>query len=222
MSNLVKAEFHTHTIYSFDSLVRIEDLLATCAQKGIDRIAITDHNEIEGAFLAKELDPERVIVGEEILTTHGEILGYFMSELVPQGLSPMQVIEALKKQNAFISVAHPFDTQRSKNWGEGALEEILPYVDALEVFNARCMSVKFNAEALNCAEDHNLLQLVGSDAHGLAELGQSTLRLPAFKDADGLREALRTSAFEGKLSGSWVHLISTYSKFVKQINKNIP
>ncbi len=222
MTQLVRAEFHLHTNYSFDSLIKIEDLLSACERKGIERVAITDHNEIAGALRGKELDPNRVIVGEEILTTDGEILGYFMSELVPQGLSPMQTIEALKKQGAFISVAHPFDSMRGHTWRAGVLEEILPHIDALEVFNARCGSVECNAKALKCAEEHNLLKMVGSDAHSLSELGMATLKLPAFNDAEGLRLALKESEFEGKLSGKWVHLISTYSKLVNQIKPPNP
>ncbi|MCJ7694034.1 MAG: PHP domain-containing protein [Anaerolineaceae bacterium] len=208
-----------HSRYSNDSLIRIEDLLSACQTKGIDRIAITDHNQIEGALEAKSLEPEQVIVGEEIQTTDGEILGYFMSDLVPGGLTPMQTVEALKNQGAFISVAHPFDTQRGSRWRPGMLEEILPHIDALEVFNARCRSPKFNDLAFACAQEYGLLQMVGSDAHSIIELGQANLILPEFNDSDSFRVALKSSEFVGRLSGSWVHLISTFSNLIKQVNK---
>jgi len=217
MAERIRAEFHCHTEYSSDSLVKIKDLLEACKRKGIDRIAITDHNVIVGAFCARELDPERVIVGEEIKTTQGEFLGYFLEEWVPPGLSPMRTIEALKKQNAFISVAHPFDQQRGSAWKPGMLEEILLHVDALEVFNARCLLAVYNDQAYRVAEEKGLGKMVGSDAHSILELGRANLILPAFLDADGLRKALTESEFSGKLSGSWVHLISTYAKLQKKI-----
>jgi len=214
----IRAEFHIHTCHSHDSLVRIPDLLDTCAKKGINRIAITDHNVISGAFEAATLDPEHVIIGEEIETTAGEILGYYMTELVPGGMTPMKTIEALKKQGALISVAHPFDDHRLAFWRSDTFAEVLQQVDALEVFNARCINSIFNQKALDCAEEHGLLKTVGSDAHSLYELGQANLLLAEFDDADTLRIALRSGEFIGKLSGSWVHLISRYSNAVKALN----
>jgi predicted metal-dependent phosphoesterase TrpH len=214
----LRAEFHLHSCHSHDSMVKIPDLLDTCAKKGINRIAITDHNVISGAFVAKELDPEHVIIGEEIETTAGEILGYYMTALVPGGMSPMKTIEALKKQGALISVAHPFDDHRLAFWKSDTFAEVLGHVDALEVFNARCMNPLFNQKALECAEEKGLLQTVGSDAHSLYELGQANLMLAEFDDAASLRIALQTGEFIGKLSGSWVHLISRYSNAVKALN----
>jgi hypothetical protein len=214
----LRAEFHIHTCHSHDSLVKIPDLLDTCAKKGINRIAITDHNVISGAFEAFALDPEHVIIGEEIETTGGEILGYYMTELVPGGMSPMKTIEALKKQGALIRVAHQFDDHRLAFWRSETFPEVLRHVDALEVFNARCINPLFNQKALECADENGLLQTVGSDAHSLFELGQANLMLPKFDDAESLRIALKSGEFIGKLSGSWVHLISRYSNAVNALN----
>ena len=221
MTHPIRAEFHIHTCHSHDSLVRIPDLLETCAKKGINRIAITDHNVISGAFEAATLDPEHVIIGEEIETTAGEILGYYMTELVPGGMSPMKTIEALKKQGALISVAHPFDDHRLAFWRSDTFAEVLQHVDALEVFNARCVNPIFNQKALECAEEQGLLQTVGSDAHSLYELGQANLLLPEYDNAESLRIALRSGEFIGKLSGGWVHLISRYSNAVKALNHTL-
>ncbi len=219
MDALIRAEFHTHTCYSHDSLVKIDDFLDTCNKKGLDRVAITDHNEIKGAFIAKELDPERVIVGEEIQTTQGEMLGYFIKNHIPAGLTPMQTIEALKAQDAFISIAHPFDPHRGTTWSESSLAEISPYIDAIEIFNARCLSNRANLQAEAYARKHHLAGMVGSDAHSLYELGRASLLLPAFDDADSLRKALVSARRDDRLSGTWVHLISLYAKIVKRISK---
>ena len=97
---VVRVELHLHTRASKDSLVQIEDLLKRCDQIGIDRVAITDHNVIENALKAKAMAPDRVIVGEEIETTRGELLGYFMTEHVPPGLEPLAAIARLRAQGA--------------------------------------------------------------------------------------------------------------------------
>jgi len=107
-----KVEFHCHTIHSKDCLVSIEDLHAAASKKGLDRVMVTDHNSIEGALKAVELDPQRFIVGEEIMTQQGELLGMFMRELIPPGMPAMLSIELLRSQGAFVSVSHPFDTLR--------------------------------------------------------------------------------------------------------------
>lgn len=217
MAQTIRAEFHCHTEYSTDSLVKIKDLLNACEHKGIDRVAITDHDAIRGALEAKAQDPQRVIVAEEIQTSEGEILGYFLEQFIPSGMTPMQTIEALKAQNAFISVAHPFDSYRGSTWRSDALEEIIPHIDALEVFNARCLVKAFNDHAYRVAEEYGLAKMVGSDAHAIVELGRASLIMPAFSDAESLRAALPCSQFSGELSGSWVHLLSAYAKLVKRV-----
>ena len=136
---MLKVEFHCHTVASKDSLTRPRDLVDTCRRKGIDRVVITDHNTIGGAQAAQSLDPQLVIVGEEIMTTRGEILAAFVREEIPKGLSPTETIQRLKDQGAFISVSHPFDEWREGGWQEADLMEILPHVDAIEVYNSRCM-----------------------------------------------------------------------------------
>ncbi len=112
----INLEFHCHTCASQDSLTTPEELVAACRRKGIDRVVVTDHNTIAGARSAQALDPELVIVGEEIMTTRGEILAAFVREEVPRGLSPQEAIQRLKDQGAFISVSHPFDSFRSGGW----------------------------------------------------------------------------------------------------------
>lgn len=217
MLSVIKAEFHCHTEYSHDSLVKVPRLLEACKSKEIDRIAITDHNTIKGALLAKKMDPERVIIGEEILTTEGEILGYFLMEQIKPGMSPMVTIQALKEQNAFISLAHPFDRARGQGWKTATLHEMLPHIDAIEVFNARCVHNLYNQEALNFANEHGLLKLTGSDAHSLLELGKGVVHLANFYDKTSLINALNNCELEQKKSGNWIHILSTYAKIHKKI-----
>ena len=187
--NWLRVEFHCHTAISRDSSNRLPRLLQVARQQGLDHLAITDHNTIANALRAKEMDPELVIVGEEIKTTCGELLAYFITRGVPKNIPPMAAIDLLKQQNAFISVAHPFDYRRS-GWTMDELLEILPFLDAIEVFNSRCFKPSANQAALEFAEKNKLAKMVGSDAHSQVELGLATLKLPQFNSADELRQVI--------------------------------
>ena len=213
----LRIEFHCHTIYSKDSLVSIEKLLETCKRKGIDRIVITDHNTTTGAIHAKKIDPQRVIVGEEILTQKGELLAAFMQEEIPAGLTPLETITRLRDQGAFISVSHPFDQMRKGHWQTSDLLEIPPLVDAIETFNARCMSADFNRQAQDFAREHEVASTVGSDAHAAFEIGRAAMILPEFEDADSLKKALPQAQFEMQLSSPLVHFTSRYAVWYKML-----
>ena len=215
----LSVEFHCHTIFSKDSLTRPRDLVDTCRRKGIDRVVVTDHNTIAGARAAQALDPQRVIVGEEIMTTCGEILAAFVSEEIPKGLTPQETIHRLRDQGAFISVSHPFDTLRKGGWREADLFEILPEVDAIEVYNSRCMFPRFNREARQFAEEHNIAGTVGSDAHVTFELGRSLMMLEPFKDPDEMRKVIRSGIPKVRWSLPWVHFTSRYASIYKKVTR---
>ena len=220
---MLRVEFHCHTIYSEDSLVRVENLLGTCRKKGIDRIVITDHNTTRGAFQAQKIDPQRVIVGEEILTQKGELLAAFMREEIPAGLPPLETIALLREQGAFISVSHPFDRLRSGHWQLEDLLEITPLVDAIEIFNARCMSPDFNHQAAEYARENHLAGTAGSDAHGAFEIGRAAMLLPDFHDANSFKEALPKAQYETRLSSPLVRFTSRYAVLYKLIfNPQVP
>ena len=214
--SMLTLEFHCHTTASKDSLTRPEDLIRTARKKGLDRLVITDHNSIGGAVAAQKLDPELVIVGEEIMTTRGEILAAFVKEEIPAGLTPQETIRILKAQGAFISVSHPYDTHRKGGWMEADLLEIIPHVDAIEVFNSRCMDPRFNHRAKAFAEKHNLPGTVGSDAHGAFEVGKSVMLLDPFEGPDGMRNVIRQAKVQTRLSPWWVHLVSRYASIKKK------
>lgn len=220
MSKTIRIELHCHTYHSGDGLIKPDKLLGICDRKGIDRIVITDHNTIAGALEAHALDRQRVIIGEEIMTTGGELLAAFVKEEVPPGLSPAESIRILREQNAFISVSHPFDPYRKGHWQVDELLEISPLVDSIEVFNARCVHRVYNEQALKFASKHALLGTVGSDAHAPFEIGQATMLLPDFRDARELKSALTQAHQDVRLSGAWVHLFSRYAKWTKRLAKN--
>jgi len=213
---MLRLEFHCHTIYSKDSLTRPADLLEACRRKKIDRVVITDHNTIAGALAAQRLDPERVIVGEEIMTTRGEILAAYVEEEIPAGLTPQETLRRLKEQGAFISVSHPFDVMRGGHWREEDLLAILPEVDAIETFNSRCWLPRFNRQAQSFARSHAVAGTVGSDAHTALEVGRATILVEQFQNAEDLRQVIGRGVPQVRWSPPWFHLISRYAVFRKK------
>ena len=218
MSTL-RVEFHSHTDASKDSLTSPESLLAACRAKGLDRIVVTDHNRIAGALRSQAIDPQRVIVGEEIMTRQGELLVAFIQEEVPAGLDCIETIARLREQGAFISVAHPFDILRSGHWELSDLEKVAPLVDAIETYNARCMWPGFNRRAQEFARLHDLPGTAGSDAHAPFEVGKASLILPSFHDAESLKAVIRQGQPRVSLSAPWVHLTSRYASWRKNLAK---
>jgi predicted metal-dependent phosphoesterase TrpH len=213
---MLRVEFHCHTYYSKDSLLHPQRLLDACRDKGIDRVVVTDHNNNLGGLHAQRLDPTRAIPGEEVLTTAGELLAFFVTKEVPRGLSPKEAIDRLRDQGAFISVSHPFDVMRSGHWDEPDLMEILPLVDAIEIFNSRCMRAEFNTQAAEFARQHDVAGTVGSDAHAAFELGRAHLALPDFEGGEGLRAVIRQGQPVTRLSSPFVHFTSRYATIMKQ------
>ena len=219
-SVMISVDFHCHTTYSGDSLIELPDLLRVCDRKGIQKLVITDHNTISGALKAMELAPDRFIIGEEILTQQGELLAIFLKEEIPAGLSPQATIDLLHAQGAFISVSHPFDALRHGHWRQADLVNILPGIDAIEMYNSRCLLPRYNLNAIYFAQQHHLLGTVGSDAHSLQEVGASTLTLPDFDDAASLKHSLAFAEPHTHMSAPWVHFSSRYANWRKRSIKS--
>ena len=215
-------ELHCHTYRSKDSLASPRALLAACRRRGIDRLAVTDHNTLAGALEAATLDPERFILGEEIMTTEGELLGYFLTEEVPPGLSPEETIERLRRQGAVISVSHPYDYARHGAWREEVLRPLLPKLDALEAFNARTYGRRPNERAAALARAAGLPGLAGSDAHAPFEIGRGLTQLQPFTDAESFRRSLGTARLVPRRSPAWVHLVSRYAVLRKRMGWRPP
>jgi predicted metal-dependent phosphoesterase TrpH len=212
-----RVELHSHTLWSKDCVVAFETILKLCDQRRIDKIAITDHNTADGALALQQLAPDRIIVGEEIMTTQGELLGYFMRETVPPGLSPQETIRRLRAQGAAISVSHPFDRFRKGAWETDHLRRIMHDVDAIEIFNARCLLPDDNARSKAFAEEHNLRGTAGSDAHARAEYARAVNLLPPFHDAMSFIQALEQAEYIRRYSSPVVHVHSKTAKWSKKL-----
>lgn len=213
-----KVDLHSHTIYSKDCLTPTAALLARARAVGLDKIAITEHNRLDGALAAKRLDPNLVIVGEEIMTTHGEIIGYFLTEEVPRGLSPQETIRRLRDQGAAITIPHPLDSLRRSAMRLPNVLAVIDEVDGLEVLNARCVRPQDNAAAAQLARQHGKLITAGSDAHTLYEVGRCYTALPPFTDdAASFLTALKAAQPGGMISPFWTHFASTYARWRKRL-----
>ena len=196
MPGLVKAEFHCHTRFSKDSITQVEDLIAECRRKKIDRLVITDHNTISGAELASQLAPDLIIVGEELMTEKGELLAFFVKEALPRGLKPTRAIELLRQQSAFISVSHPFDSMRNGAWALADLEEIVPLVDAIETFNSRCSMQNANHAAVAIHDAEQLAQL--------KQARQLQVQMPTLYGKSGGQPCgSKISRMQKNLTGRW-------------------
>ena len=213
---MITLEMHLHSIGSKDSLMQPRRILEVARRKGIDKLFVTDHNHTGVAKQMQQNYPDSVMVGEEVFTTRGELLAYFIKKRIPGGLEPPEAIRLLKNQGAFISVSHPYDRQRS-GWEEKDLLDILPDVDALEVFNSRCLSNKMNDSAAALAKEKHLLRTAGSDAHIYFEIGASVVHLQDFNDAEGLRKSLESAVLETRLSPPWVRFGSRWAAMLKRL-----
>ena len=151
------------------------------------------------------------------MTSRGVILAAFVSEETPPFLSPQETIKRLQGQGSFISVSHPFDEVRQGGWKEADLLEIISEVDAIEIYNSRCIQPSFNQNALEFARKHSLAGTVGSDAHAVFELGRSVLLLEPFEGPEGLRRSIRTAVPQTRWSPPWFHLASRYAVLRKKI-----
>jgi predicted metal-dependent phosphoesterase TrpH len=193
---LIDLDLHMHTDHSYDCATPVEVLLASAREQGLGAIAVTDHNEISGALeahaQAAELGPHppvKVIVGEEVKTAgEGEVIGLFLEEKIPRGLSLRETVAEIRRQGGVVYVPHPFDRMHSVPDYEHLLE-ILDEVDAIEVFNPRVAIGAFNEEAARFAAKYRVPAGAGSDSHVAQGLGSVRIQM---RDFDGPVEFMQS------------------------------
>ncbi len=207
-------DLHMHTSASHDCRSDPAEVVRRARNIGLDRIAITDHNEIDGALAAHELDPELVIVGEEVRTSEGlDLIGLWLERRIPPGGSFREVADAIHAQGGIVYVPHPFDAHRGTT--EAFLDDLVDCIDAVEAFNARIHDKRRNARAAEWASRHGLPAGAGSDAHTTGEIGRARVLMTPFTDAASFLRTLHGGQVEGKASNPIVHLASTWAKLVK-------
>lgn len=175
----MRVEIHIHTKYSKDSLQSFWILYLKCRLKRIDVVAITEHNNIDGGIAFKEFCKKhgnkiQVIIGEEIFTDSGEIIGLFLKENIKSELSVEETINEIKKQDGVVYVPHPYDLKRNKTvLKEKYIAEFKDSIDCIEVHNGRNISTKYDVKQKEIAEKYGIKPVIGSDAHTTMEIGRN-------------------------------------------------
>ncbi len=204
----MRIDLHVHTEYSHDSLLKIDQLKSAVIKGKVDAIAVTDHNEIEGALRIKKTAPFQVIVGEEIRTTAGEIIGLFLKQKIEAGLSPMETIMRIKDQGGLVMIPHPFDHFRSTALERETLLSLVEHIDLVEVLNGRNVFQKSNALADAFAEQNQLLKAAGSDAHMKGEVGNVFVEMEPFMGKDDFLRNIKTADVSGRKNSLAYHLLT--------------
>jgi hypothetical protein len=232
-------DLHCHTSWSPDSLNRPEDVVRVAAERGLTHIAITDHGRIEGALAARDAAPDglTVIVGQEIRTHEGDLIGLFIERPIAAGLSAKDAAEAVRAQGGLVGLPHPFDrfrgsllARRAPRGGADAaridadpldsdpLDAFAPLVDYVETFNARVPMSGANDRAAEWAARHGLPGVAVSDAHTLLEVGVAYLILDGpLADAGSLRAALPAGTIVASRASLAVRLFTPFAKLIQRL-----
>lgn len=205
----MKYDLHTHSKYSSDGILDPQKMVKIAIKRGFNGIAITDHDTIKGGLEAKkyETDDFKVIVGCEVTTTRGEIIGLFLSEEIKSNHFH-DVIDEIKAQNGVLVVPHPFDEMRTSTFN--LKKEDIKYINNVEIFNSRCVHQKYNQNASLFAKKNNLGVTGGSDAHFTNEIGNAGI----ITEYDDVRTAILKNDLEvfGKRSTPLNHMLTKMVK----------
>lgn len=179
----MRIETHVHTRYSHDSLLSLKLLYLMCRLRQIGCIAITDHNTIKGAVEFKKYCELRkrgpyVIIGEEIMTSRGEVIGLYLKEEIPPGLTPEVTIRKIKKQGGIVYIPHPYDEKRQRTvMPFPDLEKNTLLIDCIECYNGRNISAEYGQKQMEVALRLAGIKVIGSDAHTFLELGRNYMSI---------------------------------------------
>jgi len=213
----MKIDLHLHTAGSHDCLSDPERVLTAAALRGIDRIAVTDHDRMEVALELHARYPQRVIPGEEVRTAEGiDVIGLYLREVIPKGTPAEEVCARIRAQGGIVYLPHPYAA--GKGGGGRYAEELAPHVDVVEVFNGRMHPASRNDPAADLALRHGKLRGAGSDAHTLGEVGRCYVELAEHESGPAaLLKALAEGDVHGREASRLVHVASTWAKVRKRL-----
>lgn len=184
----MRVDLHLHSRYSHDSSTSLDALIARCRECGLERIALTDHNTAEGALELARIAPELAIVGEEVKTREGELIGLFITSTIPPWLRPEEAMDLVHEMGGLTYLPHPLDRNRS-HYRPERIVELAPRVDIIETYNPWC-DANANRAAAQLAADLGKVTATGSDSHGIEELGRSWMEMDEFDGAVDFLEKL--------------------------------
>jgi predicted metal-dependent phosphoesterase TrpH len=217
---LAFADFHIHTRFSRDSILSEDKFIRIAMERGLTHVAVTNHNNVEGAVAVRDrvadlgLDEQlTVILGEEVSTSDGEVVGLFLERTIPRGLSADATADAIHDQGGLVSIPHPFDPFRASHIRREPLMGLLEAgkVDMIEVFNSRVTFQRHNLEAAELAARYEVPGIACSDSHSSFEIAMSFNALPAFGDAEALRACLPQNEWHGSRSTVLIHLTTRWA-----------
>jgi predicted metal-dependent phosphoesterase TrpH len=217
---LAFADFHIHTRFSRDSILGEERFIRVALERGLTHVAVTNHNNVEGAIAVRdkvrELGLEReltVILGEEVSTADGEVVGLFLQRTIPRGLTADETADAIHAQGGLVSIPHPYDPFRASHIREEPLLALLEAgkVDMIEIFNSRVTFQRHNQDAAELAARYGVPGIAASDSHSAFEIAMSFNALPAFSTADELLAALPSNEWQGSRSTVLIHLTTRWA-----------
>jgi predicted metal-dependent phosphoesterase TrpH len=192
----ILADLHMHTTWSHDCSIDVDELIDHAEAEGLGAIAVTDHNVLGGALEAVESARGRkliVIPGEEVKTaSQGEVIGLFLKEEIPKGMSFAETVEAIRAQGGLVYLPHPFDRLHAIP-DPATIHRHLAEIDVFEVYNARLLFEGYNDEALRFARKYNLTAGAGSDAHVLQGVGTGVVRMHRFNGPEEFLLSLRSA-----------------------------
>jgi len=187
----VRIDLHLHSRYSHDSSTSLESLIERCRELGLDRIALTDHNTVEGALKLAQMAPSLAIIGEEAKTREGEVIGLFITRRIPPYLRPEEAMDLVHDMGGLTYLPHPLDRTRS-HFSLERVVELASRVDIIETYNPWC-EPEANRAAAELAADLGKVTATGSDSHGLLELGRSWMEIEEFEGAADFLEKLESA-----------------------------
>ena len=195
---MMRVEVHSHTYFSGDGFATAETFTKQCWKKHLDCVCITDHDTIEGAMQFAEQAPIRIIVGEEVTTGQGDVIGLFLKEEIPAHLGIETTIERIKTQGGIVYLPHPFDEFRKSAVKLNDAEKVKNGIDVIEIFNSRTFNPKYNVMASEFAQENDIIVAVGSDAHHPLELGNSYMQMDDFDGPESFLVSLRGATYVAK------------------------
>jgi predicted metal-dependent phosphoesterase TrpH len=187
----VRIDLHLHSRYSHDGRSTLEELIQRCVECGLDRIALTDHNTVEGALALAEIAPDLAIVGEEAKTREGEVIGLFITRRLPPYMRAEDVMDMIHEMGGLTYVPHPLDRHRS-NFSAERIAELAGRIDIIETYNAWCEPAE-NQAAARLAKELEKVSATGSDAHAASELGRSWMEIEDYTTPQDFLEKLRSA-----------------------------
>ena len=196
----------------------LEQIIARCLEVGINCLGIADHNTIAGAKKMKEIAPFSIIVGEEILTLDGEVIGFFLSQEIPSKLPMKETVAQIKAQDGLVCIPHPYDRLRMSVFRDQVFDDIMNDVDIIEAFNARSLSAGSSTRARQLAQKYGKPASAGSDAHTLPEIGNAYVEMPDFNGKDEFLASLAKGKISGNKSNPTAHFISTWNRLKKRLS----